>query len=82
MGVHYRRTLNLGNYESVQVGVMLSVPCYREEIIPVYKQVRELARAMLKKEEEYAEQEYRTEKSGEDDWMASIFDEGEHGKAE
>lgn len=32
------RTVNLGNYESARVDVMITVPCYVEEIPEVYKE--------------------------------------------
>lgn len=33
------RTINMGNYESIKVSVAVTMPCYREEIIDVLKQV-------------------------------------------
>ena len=32
VGFNCRMTLNLGNYESVQIGVIATVPCYKEEM--------------------------------------------------
>ena len=34
-------TINLGNYESARVDVMLSIPCYIEEIDSVYEQAKD-----------------------------------------
>ena len=33
-------TINLGNYESARVDVMLSMPCYPEELDSVYEDVK------------------------------------------
>lgn len=43
-------TVNLGNYESARVDVMLSVPCYVEEIDEVYEQTKDWVDRMVKKE--------------------------------
>lgn len=43
-------TVNLGNYESARVDVMLSVPCYIEEIDDVYEQTKDWVDRMVKKE--------------------------------
>lgn len=43
-------TVNLGNYESARVDVMLSVPCYIEEIDEVYEQTKDWVDRMVKKE--------------------------------
>lgn len=32
------RTINLGNYEFLRVDVAFEVPCYKEEMLPVYKE--------------------------------------------
>lgn len=34
-------TVNLGNYESARVDVMLTVPCYLEEIDEIYPRAKE-----------------------------------------
>ena len=34
-------TINLGNYESGRIDVMLSVPCYIEEVEEIYKPIKE-----------------------------------------
>lgn len=31
------QTINLGNYESARLDVAIQMPCYREEILPVYR---------------------------------------------
>jgi hypothetical protein len=46
-------TVNLGNYESARVDVMLSMPCYIEEIEEVYPKVKEWVDGKLA--EEYQE---------------------------
>lgn len=46
-------TVNLGNYESGRCDVMLSYPCYREEIEDVYPLVKEFVDSKLT--EEYRE---------------------------
>lgn len=45
-------TVNLGNYESARVDVMLSIPCYVEEIDAVYEQTKDWVDRMVKKEYE------------------------------
>lgn len=46
-------TVNLGNYESARVDVMLTMPCYIEEIDDIYPKVKEWVDAKLA--EEYQE---------------------------
>ena len=43
-------TINLGNYESARIDVMLVVPCYVEEIDTVFPKVKEWVDAKLAKE--------------------------------
>ena len=44
-------TMNLGNYESGRADVMLSMPCYPEEIDGVYPQVKEWVDAKVSEED-------------------------------
>jgi hypothetical protein len=44
------RTINLGNYESANVKVMITMPCYMEEIVDTYKEVRKLVEQIIKEE--------------------------------
>jgi len=46
-------TMNLGNYESGRVDIMVSVPCYPEEIEAVYPIVKDMVDTRLA--EEYKE---------------------------
>jgi len=46
------RTVNMGNWESVKVGVTISVPCYVEEIVDVYRDTTDLVEVMLGEEVE------------------------------
>jgi len=43
-------TVNMGDYSSARVDVMLSVPCYVEEMLTVYKQAREFASELVTEE--------------------------------
>lgn len=40
-------TLNLGNYEAVRIDVAITIPTYREELIPAYEYVRELVQCKV-----------------------------------
>jgi len=46
-------TVNLGNYESGRVDVLISIPCYKEEVEDIYPRVKQLVDDRMK--EEYAE---------------------------
>lgn len=41
--VSYGLTMNLGNYESARIDVLVLVPCYREEIEDAYTWARDMA---------------------------------------
>lgn len=43
-------TVNLGNYQSARVDVMLSIPCYVEEIDEIYPKAKEWVDSRLAKE--------------------------------
>ena len=61
VSVKYGMTLNLGDYESARVDVMISCPCYKEEIVPVYKQTRDLAEKLIQREVAKVESAMREE---------------------
>jgi hypothetical protein len=50
VAVKYGRTINIGNYENVKVEVFVAAPCYMEEIVDVYNQVRDLCAEFIEKE--------------------------------
>jgi hypothetical protein len=50
VSVKYGMTINLGDYESARVDVMITSPCYKEEIVPVYRQTRDLAENLIQRE--------------------------------
>jgi hypothetical protein len=43
-------TINLGNYESARVDVMLSMPCYPEEVDDTYEDVKDWVDGRITKE--------------------------------
>lgn len=43
-------TMNMGDYSSARADVMLSVPCYVEEMVSVYRQIREIASGLVSEE--------------------------------
>lgn len=45
-------TINLGNYQSARVDIMISVPCYVEEIDEVFNKIRDYIDDRLKIESE------------------------------
>lgn len=47
VGVKLGRTINLGNYESARIDVMIEMPCYVEEAPKVYGDVFSLAEERL-----------------------------------
>lgn len=51
-------TLNLGNFESMKIGVFASIPCYKEEINEAFEYVKELTANRLSLEVREA-QEFR-----------------------
>jgi hypothetical protein len=50
VSVKFGATIPTVEYGSARVDVMIAVPCYVEEIAPVYKQTRELADRLVDKE--------------------------------
>jgi hypothetical protein len=60
-----RMTLNLGNYESVQVGVSCRLPAYVEEIEDAYVQAKKFVDVKLAKETAEIK-EYRKSKGEKD----------------
>lgn len=52
VSVKYGATLAMGDYQSARIDVMVSVPCYLEEIMDVYPQVKTLVDALVEKEVE------------------------------
>lgn len=50
VGVNISRTINLGNYENLRLGLLVSVPCYKEEIVDVFKQTLAVAERLMDEE--------------------------------
>lgn len=50
VSVKYGVTIPSGNYASARCDVMISCPCYVEEITDVYEMVRELVDQLIEKE--------------------------------
>ena len=50
VSVKLGRTINLGNYESAKIDVMVDIPCYREEVKDVYQDVLNYVEEVLSKE--------------------------------
>lgn len=50
VGVNNRMTINLGDYESAQVGVSVTLPCYVEEIEDAYAYASKFAEARMAEE--------------------------------
>ena len=44
------RTINLGNYESARVDATVEIPCYREEVVQVYRQLSPMVEGLLDEE--------------------------------
>ena len=47
VGVKYHTTINLGNYENVGFDVFINVPCYKEEVVNVFRQVEKLGTDLM-----------------------------------
>jgi len=47
VGVKIGRTINIGNYENVKLEVFVASPCYKEEIVETYTQVKNLTETLL-----------------------------------
>jgi hypothetical protein len=47
VGVKVGRTINIGNYENIKVDVLISCPCYKEEVRQVYLQISEMAKDLI-----------------------------------
>lgn len=43
-------TINMGDYSSARVDVMFAAPCYIEEMVSVYKQVRKIVSGLVAEE--------------------------------
>jgi hypothetical protein len=58
-----------GSYELMRIEVLISVPCYVEEIVPVFNRTRDLVDDLLQKEIDIFEEslESETEEETEDD---------------
>lgn len=50
VGVKLGRVKSLGNYENIKFEVFISAPAYVEEIVDVYKQVKEMAVSLIDQE--------------------------------
>ena len=50
VGASLARTINLGNFENLKVSIFISAPCYVEEIVDVYNQVKAMAEDLLGEE--------------------------------
>ena len=62
IGYNARMTINLGDFESVQIGVSCVLPCYSEEISDAFIHAKQLVDMKLNKEVS-AVREFRKEKS-------------------
>lgn len=47
VGVEIAQTVNMGNYESVRLSVMVQAPCYMEEVSEAYEHVVAFAKDRL-----------------------------------
>lgn len=47
VAVKYGVTLNMGNYESARVDVMVEVPCYKEDIDEVYQMIADYTEELV-----------------------------------
>lgn len=52
-------TINAGNYNSIRVDVMVSLPCYIEEINETYQYAKQLAETWIKNESTYINEELK-----------------------
>jgi len=52
VGVKFGATIPTADYANVKVDVFVSVPCYVEEIVDVFNQVRSLANELMTQEVE------------------------------
>jgi hypothetical protein len=50
IGYNARMTINLGDFESVQIGVSCVVPCYQEEVDDAFLHAKQLVDLKLNKE--------------------------------
>jgi hypothetical protein len=48
--VHMGRTINMGNYESARIDVEINCPCYTEEALDVYQEVRATVEELVAQE--------------------------------
>ena len=63
IGCSARMTINLGDYEAVQLGVSCVLPCYVEELEEAYASAKKLVDLKLNKEVT-AVREFKTSKGG------------------
>jgi len=47
ISVQLSRTLNLGNFENVKLGVLIAVPCYVEELVDVFHKTVEITKELM-----------------------------------
>jgi hypothetical protein len=52
-------TINLGNYQSAKIDVMVSLPCYLEEIEQTYRYAKELAERWVFEERQKIEEDLK-----------------------
>lgn len=50
VSVKFGRTINIGDFESVRIDVMLTMPCYKEEIVSVYTKTRNAVEKLVSRE--------------------------------
>lgn len=50
VGAEARMTINMGNFESVQLGISIELPCVVEEVTDCYKAARSMVDVRLNKE--------------------------------
>jgi hypothetical protein len=55
VGIRLDRTLNIGNFESIKLGVSLTVPCYMEEVVDVFHQTIKLTKELMEEQLEKLE---------------------------
>ncbi len=52
-------TINAGNYNSIRVDVIVTLPCYLEEINETYQYAKQLAEKWIQSEEQFIQEELR-----------------------
>jgi len=61
--VEYGATINLGNFESVRIGVSVTVPCYVEELDQTYEFAQAWAEARITSERDLISEKRKGEDS-------------------